>query len=243
MPTKRVLLLTAAIEREIYPTIQRLSLRRSGPYYKRDIRATRVVAGITGIGRERAHRAIREAAEFHRPDHILSVGFAAGLDPALRAGQACHATTVTTPAAETIDLTARSWLPTDANGFLNRIPIQRGALLTIDQAVCTPNHKHDLFHKHRCLIADMEGYAVAELANKMGIGLDILKAISDPADMTLPKNIDRWVTDDGCPNPWAVARGLLIRPRDLPRVLKLGRHAAASADNIAQVVQAVIEQG
>lgn len=164
---------------------------------------------------------------------LLSFGIAGGLDPALGPGDVVVADQVVAPGG------AR--YPTDAawrNGLTALLGGQSALsapLAGSDRVVMEPAAKGRLFEETGAVAVDMESHAVAEVAAAAGVPFLALRAVSDTAAGTVPRSALKGVDRQGRDRPWAVARALLERPRELPALLELKRDGAAALKALRRV--------
>ena len=213
------ILILAAMKLEIAPLIKR---------YPNDADLDFLVAGI---GADRmAHRLkiyLDQAAHdiSHDISHVLHVGVAGGLNPALRAGQVLRFGRV---------------LRNDAPPLV--LGDETHALLTTDHLAASPKAKQALFDQHHADAVDMETYDVAKLLMDRGIRFTAMRAISDAANTALPPESGQWVDEAGTPNPWAAMRYLACRPHKLPAMLQLQRAMQRATTQLAHETSSLIER-
>ncbi len=149
---------------------------------------------------------------------LLSVGLAAGLDPALPPGRLLLPT-------EVLDPDGRRW-PTDA-GWRGRVDLdaEPGPLAGCDSLLKTVADKAALARTGGALAADMESHRLARVAAAAGLPFLVLRAVADPAGLALPPAAWDAVDHEGRSRGLAVAGRLLRDPRQLPALLALARAA------------------
>ncbi len=166
-------------------------------------------------------------ATLPRPQAILSLGIAGGLDPALRPGSLIVARRVI---AET------AW-PAD-EAWSAAIAAATGAtaadIAGTDRIVATPADKAALRAATGAAAADMESAAVA----RFGVPFAVLRAVADTADETIPPAAAAGLDEAGNPAPWRVLRVLLRRPQDLPGLIRLGLRSRTALAALAPHVSA-----
>jgi adenosylhomocysteine nucleosidase len=164
-----------------------------------------------GMGAEAARRATEAAIALYHPERVQSVGFAGGLDPALKVG------TIFAP-ERVIDAGDGSSVETH-NGA--------GVLVTFG-SVAGAEQKRNLAAAYGAQAVDMEAAAVARGAAAHGIGFRAVKAISDEAGFVFP-DMGRFTS---CHGRFRTAKFLIhvgIRPRLWSNVSKLAANAAKAA--------------
>ena len=151
---------------------------------------------------------------------LVSFGICGGLDPSLHPGSLVVATMVITPEGEE--------LRTDT-GWRNHIaemtprPLTIAGIVGSDHAVTSPQAKSDLFAATGAVAVDMESHAVARVALKAGLPFLALRAIADPAHRAVPVSAMGGLSPDGHTRALAVMGNLLLRPWELPDVVRLAR--------------------
>ncbi len=182
-------------------------------------RPFRVVCAGPGAERAQAafHRAARAAeADGPRVRLCLSIGFAAGLIPALEAGE------IVLP-AEIVSASER-WSCARIPEAIADPPLVRVARLAEAPApLAGPREKAGLHLETGAVAADMESAALARLCAQAGIAFAALRVISDAAAHLLPRTVTAAVDDAGRLDPWKLAAGLLVRPADWGPFLRLAR--------------------
>ncbi len=165
----------------------------------------------TGIGPASAARAIGELLAHEKPRHVISAGFAGGLDPALRAAD-----------------TLTADFPTPLI-FSKAIPLE------------TPAEKIAAFRETGARIVDMETDILGAACASAGVPLTAVRAVSDAADESLPVPFGVWFdTARQRARPLALVLHLLRHPSHIAPftrfVLRLRRVAAA----LAQAIEAAL---
>ena len=234
----QVVAIVAAVRDELAPTISRLQLVPDQPWFVGQMACRRLVAAVTGVGRERAVEVVNTLLEEHHPGRIIHVGFAGGLDPSLRAGTVLNVRWV-------IDGRGAAYsVNNDVPQATRDIPErpQGACLLTADQLVHAVADKQALYARHRATAVDMETFHVARLAHQRGLHLTMLRAISDAATMAIPREAAGWVKPDGSENVGAAILHLLTRPWKIPMTVRLGRNAHLAGENLAKAVEGMLRE-
>ena len=144
--------------------------------------------------REAARRAAEAMISEFRPSHIVSVGFAGALDPALRVGAVLEPRVV-------INGGDGSRLDTGKG---------KGTLLSFS-VVAGPNQKRKLHRAYGADAVDMEAAAVASTAQLHAVTFGALKVISDTADFVMPP-VDKFVASNGSFRASNFALFIAVRP-------------------------------
>src|SRR5206468_124184 len=125
---------------------------------------------------------VREFLAMHRPDQLISAGFAGALDPALRVGDVLAATNFSD-----FDLLARvkNAEPAGERFFF-------GPLVTVDAVVETVEAKKELAQRCGAVAVDMETSAIHAVCAEAGVPMLSLRVISDTARESLPVPYAVW---------------------------------------------------
>ncbi len=151
---------------------------------------------------------------------LVSFGVGGGLDPSLTPGSLVVATMVITPEGEKIktDTAWRNHIQELTPG-----PLTLAGIAGSDHAVTSPQAKSDLFTATGAVAVDMESHAVAKVALKADLPFLALRAIADPAHRSLPISAMGGLGPDGHTRALVVLGNLLLRPWELPNLLRLRR--------------------
>lgn len=188
---------------------------------------------VAGMG---AERAVAAARHLHAAgaEALLSWGTAGALDPALKAG------TLLVP-LNLVDTDGRTY-PSDGpwrERLLHRlephIDIHPGAIVHSATVLAERQAKQALFTQCRCAAVDMESAALAAWAQEHALPFMSLRAIVDPADLSLPWSLVRALDEDGRPAPLTLLKGLARRPREGLALLRLARGFRAAQRTLKQV--------
>ena len=176
----------------------------------REARAIASGCHVTGTG-EAGERALAGLLQEHKPDTVLIAGLCGGLDPSLGPGALIlarealdEAGSALQPPAMTVT-SARRALRNEGPKFVC------SRLVTVGKPVATPEAKRDLWNEHGAAGVDMETAAFARVATEHGASWMALRAIIDPAAMTLPRSLRDWNGEAG---ELSIALGIALRPRD-----------------------------
>ncbi|MXY87325.1 MAG: hypothetical protein F4Y92_00480 [Dehalococcoidia bacterium] len=175
----------------------------------REARAIGSGCQVTGTG-EAGERALAELLQEQKPDTVLIAGLCGGLDPSLRTGDLILAREVLDEAGEGLQP------PSTTLSSVRRAMRNEGSrfvcsrLVTVAQPVATRDAKRDLWNVHGAAGADMETAAFARVATENGADWMALRAIIDPAAMSLPGSLHDW----GGEADFGTALRMALRPQD-----------------------------
>lgn len=146
----------------------------------------RVVVILSRAGRKNAARAAEILIDGHRPQRVISAGFAGGLCPTLRRNDILVADRLLDVEGNAMPLE----LPAGLSAGLGQPGVYRGALLTADRVVRLPSEKRSLYDRHGALAVDMETTAIAEVCRRRQVAFSSIRVINDPADEQLPRDVE-----------------------------------------------------
>lgn len=242
--------LVAAVRDELMPTIHRLGLKPDAPWYVGQRSGKRIVAAFTGVGSRRAIEVFNTMLDEHRPSLVIHAGFAGGLDPALRVASIVVVDWVIDSQGQTYRLNGHiptatpTAIASGATGGPGDASYRPAAttLLTMDHLVHSTTEKEALFRQHRAAVVDMETVHLARVAQQRGLAMKMVRAVSDPAGMSIPQEAVRWVNADGSHNLPAAVWHLVTRPWKIATTMQLGRNVKLAGANLAQRIEALLSE-
>ncbi len=209
-----VIAILTAMDVELAPIVTELQLAGSGDDYVGELDDVRLVATVGGIGRDHAVAGLQRLHKEHKPNLIVSAGFAGGLDPFLKPGYSAAPARLVHESGDAIEL-AES-------------PGER-TLLTIDAPALSTEDKRLLRERFAADVVDMEAYHLARAAAELAVPLMVLRTISDTASDAIPRWATRLVTPEGRTRRFAAALTAMWHPRRIDPLLQLRRNANAAA--------------
>lgn len=240
---------------EATPLLERLGSREtvtassggSARFFRGLLGEHSVVVGITGDGPERAREGVRQAIASFAPSRVLVVGVAGGLSPNLELGSRVLVTRV-------FDERGSVWtadvgnLETIASAARARV----GLALTSDHLATSPERKALLRSRvltfasgehlaPGALVVDLESAAMVAVAEEHGVPWLALRAVSDDSTESLPDFLEECRDEGGGIVRHRVAACSLMNPRAVPRLLELRKSVRARAEELASVVEAVLD--
>ncbi len=213
-----------AMETEIWPLVRRwpVTMREHAGRKFKFFENEDTVAIAGGIGHAAGQRAAKALIALYRPEVIIATGLAGGLTPEWTAGRAMIA-------AEVID---------EATGLRFRTAAGEGTVVS-SRTIAGAAKKRELATRFTADIVDMEGAAVAEIAQKSGVTFLAVKAISDERDYDLPP-LQNFVDADGRFQTGRFTLHATWHPRWWPMIVSLKLRSDRAARALAGVLQDVI---
>jgi adenosylhomocysteine nucleosidase len=178
----------------------------------RRLNANVAVGGSTWAGARKAACDLAQAGA----TALLSFGLAGGLDPVLRSGDLLIPEAV---------LSRGQRYPTDPALCQKLGGATPHTLLGADRIVAEATKKQALWRSTGCAAIDLESGAVAEIAATRGIPFAVLRAICDPASLTLPPLASAALTPHGALSFSLILKSLTHRPGQLSPLLTLAGDA------------------
>ena len=194
---------------------------------------------VSGVSAARAYEAALMLAR-EQPSVLVSFGIAGALTGNLRPGDIVLANSVSTSSGRSIPTSSapREIMSTAANA--EGLALAVGPILGVEHVVAHPAEKYRLSEETSALGVDMESYEVARVAQEYGLPFAVLRAIADPADLSIPKFALQAVSRSGRIDPWAATRGLLGHPREIRLLIRLGRANMAAHKSLRRAAQVLI---
>lgn len=207
----------------------------------------RLVLIRSGIGKPRARSALSQVCDQFPLSLALSIGYAGGLDPALRAGDLVVADSVLElePASSKGNSAPVSEVSLDAS-LVDRamqlrpgVKTHRGKLITVDEAVCKPEDKRALARRCSALAVEMETAALLRLAKEKNLPFLSVRSISDTADQELI-DFSACIDDSGEVSKVKAGWHILTHPGSVAKVRDLRACTQKAARNLARFVEAFL---
>ena len=195
-----------------------------------------VVLAQTGEGRRLAERGLQAVLDAFPIRRVVVVGVAGGLSPGLA------------PGLVVIGRTVHGAPEPDANlcRSASRDPRTReGVVVSSETILCTAESKARAWaaiDRSTPAVVDLESAAYAEVAARAGCPFVVLRAVCDPAEETLPVDLNACRDESGSVSRLEVFQRVLVQPSLVKRLLDLRRRVALGADNLATVVDTLLNR-
>lgn len=171
---------------------------------------------------------------------LLSAGVAGGLNPALKSGDLVIAEAVLSANAERqASHVGDGWLSNLSRQHLRQVTV--GKVLGVDEPIIDRREKSDLYHCTQAGVVDMESHRVALVAEEHGLPFAVVRAVADPAHLSLPLSAFAGLDCQGREHVWPVLRSLLRRPSDTPGLIQLAFHYKRALKSLARFARAADE--
>lgn len=177
-----------------------------------------------GIGHEAGKRAAEAVIEYAKPSCLIATGLAGGLKPEWTLGR-------TMVAAEVVD---------EATGRRFKTAYGEGTVVSSRQIART-DKKRELAARFAADVVDMEGAAVAEVAEAYGLPFLAVKAVSDELNFELPP-LQAFVDAEGRFQGARFGFWAAWHPQWWPAIARLKRRSDLAAKALAEKLREVIEE-
>jgi len=215
MTTRRIGFL-APMQPELKPLVEKLSLQRrtegDTKLYDGTLDEVDVVATMTGIGMGPAKKATERLLDGAAVEHVVVVGIAGGIDPALQIGDLV---------IPEIVVDGHSDIEYRPAPLGDQTP--KGAIWSSDDFHTAPEVLDKL--RGRGVVAlDMETGAVAEVCEQRGVPWSVFRSISDRSeDGIVDEEIFAITSPSGGANLKALAKYLLPKPWRVRKLAQLAK--------------------
>ena len=200
---------------------------------------TAPIVARTAANSDRAHR---EAERLVATGAValVSFGLAGGLDPRVEAGDLILADRVILPDGRTV-ATDAAWLEAAlACARPSGSTVRIGPMASTERLLATAADKRDLARVSGALAGDMESGAAAAVAERAGLPLLVVRAVSDSVAHSLPMVARVPLRPCGSVRFDAIAGALCRNPAEWPAVARLARDTRTALLALRNVVQAGI---
>ena len=250
-------LIAVAVREELRAVLSRTSRRRpltaaSPDAWLAQITRKPVVVLRTGMGRDRAEKALLRVLEQVRPSQALLMGFCGGISEWAGATDLVVAEYVMDwpgfPGTTDADQPDAVYYPDKSLIEKARaviIPsggrIVVGGLLSVGRLVPTMAVKG--YHgprAARCRAIDMESGALVRVLNSANIPWLVVRGVTDTLDEDLPMPFDEFVTTSGEISRLRVLGIALREPALVPPLVRLGRQSYRAARHMADFAHAFV---
>jgi adenosylhomocysteine nucleosidase len=231
------ILVTFAVRAEFAPWQRRrsfLRLRGDLPVFEAEIGGAKIRAVLTGMGQDYAQEAARRAFAACKPDICISTGLAGSLRDGYRTGDILAARLVSEVGEPVAVASHRELLATAVDCGARSIE----RMATSKSLVMQSGKKRELGKQADAV--EMESYAILAEAARCGVPAVAVRAVSDTVDFDVPYDFDRVRDAHGQIRIMGVVSQVLLRPSDLPGLLKLAHDSRAAAKRLAGFLDAFV---
>jgi len=194
---------------------------------------------VSGAGRQSAAKATEALIAGHRPQWVLSAGFAGGLKPELKPRDVLMVDRLADIAGGQLTLD----LKVDPAALAKTPGVHVGRLLTADRVIRLPDEKRSLGRRYDAAAVDMETFAVAEVCRHRQTRFLAIRVINDAVDDELPPDVERLLAQKTRAARFGAAAGAVWRrPSSFKDMYQLRENALLASERLAKFIAAIIEQ-
>jgi adenosylhomocysteine nucleosidase len=202
------------------PILVCFAVREEARAFRSQVVDKQVTVLITGMGKENAEKAIRQALASQNPALVLTCGFAGGLNPELRSG------TVLFDADASANLDAA----------LRNAGARPAKFLCSDRVATTIAEKKALYVATGADAVEMESAIIRAFCAQKAIASVTVRVVLDSADEDLPLDFNLLMTPEKKLSPMKLAAAILKSPGRIRGLLRLQQQSKTAARQLAEAL-------
>ncbi len=172
----------------------------------------------------------------HGAQRLISWGCAAALDPQLKPGDLVLATQLLADDGTAMAIT-HAWQQHTQQLLAQQVPLRTGTLLESVGIVTHAHAKQSLFAASQAVALDMESVAIARVAQQHALEFLAIRAIADPASLSLPLAVSHAMNAAGEMDIRKLLIYIVQHPSEIPALIKLGLHFNAAKYTLKTVAR------
>ncbi len=192
-----------------------------------------ILLKISGIGARRA-RVASETLMKKGATALLSWGSAGGLLATLSPGSLILPEKVLSSDQISFSVDTQ-WHERLCARLRGHADLHTGPLIQSPTVVRSPEEKIALFNRYGVVAVDMESAAVAQVALLEGVPFMAIRAVSDPAYVSIPPSAMTIIDERGIFRPARLLRSIFRHPRELLPLARFARTFRAAQTTLASV--------
>lgn len=216
---------------------QRVPASASLATYRGCVDGVEAIVAVSGVGRARAEATAREVIEEHRPDAVVSLGFAGGLAEGDAAGdlvvaerlmsvEVAHGETGTPHVSDSLasdqELVQQALEVLASQGLSHG----SGSCLTASKIVSEPHEKVALGRLTQAIAVEQESFWIGHVCRERNVPFLAVRAIVDTAERQLPGFVAEFAFGAGTKSRWRQALPVMFHPWWIPGLFRLGKAAS-----------------
>lgn len=231
-------MIVAAMKDELEPVVRALGFTASGDHFTLCKGGVEWIAFQFGLGESGVERTLKPAIEQHRPDRLVVIGFAGGLDPGLKIGDLKCITSARATDPKQGGFAGIGGIPSAIDVVdVDALSVGDRPVLTASVPVTCPGMKVDLFEQTGCPLVDMESFNIASLCAELELPVKIWRAVSDGASDSIPSGLMACVRPNGTVNTFEAIRFLAVRPWLWSTAIRLRANARLASNSLVQAIR------
>ncbi|MFB0505490.1 MAG: purine phosphorylase [Thermodesulfobacteriota bacterium] len=192
-----------------------------------------ILLKISGIGARRA-RVASETLVKKGATALLSWGSAGGLLATLSPGSLILPEKVLSSDRISFSVDTQ-WHERLCARLSGHADLHTGLLIQSPTVLRSPEEKIAMFNRYGAIAVDMESAAVAQVALLEGVPFMAIRAVSDPAYVSIPPSAMITIDERGIFRPVRLLRSIFRHPRELLPLVRLARTFRAAQTTLASV--------
>jgi hopanoid-associated phosphorylase len=169
-------------------------------------------------------------------DALVSWGTAGGLDAALRPGDLILPETILPTNGEPLSVDP-VWHRHVRDRLAGRIPCRTDPIVESHTVLQNPSEKILLGKTTGAAAADMESAAMARVAHGASLPFLVVRVVTDPADLSLPRIVFEATDSSGTVDPLGLITGLIRFPKEILPLIRLAGCFRAARRTLRQVLR------
>lgn len=203
------------------------------------LKGRNVVVVDSGVGREAAMQGTELLIAGHRPQWVISAGFAGALTPGLKHNDIVMVDSLIDRANHRLEID----LKVNPESLAATPGVHVGRLVTLDEVISRPEEKRALAESYHAIAVDMESWAVGEVCRQHKVKFLAVRVISDTVDEELPPEIGQLVQQKSLAGKLGAVTGALWRrPSSIKDMWRLKEQALVASDRLAKFLASMIVQ-
>ncbi len=203
------------------------------------LQSQRVAVVTSGAGADNAAQATEAVLDVHRPQWIVSAGFAGGLKAGLRRNDIVMASRVADREGHQLQID----LSVDPAELERHPGVHVGRILSVDRPIRSPEEKASLGEQYEALAVDMESLAVAETCRRRQVRCLGVRVVYDPVDERLPRDVETLLAQPTTATRLGAATAAVFRrPSSLKDLYQLRENALIASERLAVFLTGVVGQ-
>lgn len=178
---------------------------------------------ITGIGRRKAEKSVRDSLAGSLPTFMLTCGFAGGLNPDLETGDVIFSTD-----------------EPKLGETLTRLGATRVKFFCVSRIATTAAEKGELRRITGADAVEMESEIIQTICRERGIACATVRVVSDAAGEDLPLNFNQLAKPDLSLDYGKLMLAIAKSPGKIAGLMRLQKNCRRAAQNLARVLAQVI---
>ena len=174
----------------------------------------------SGVGYENAKKNAHYLIN-QKIDGLVSFGVAGGLSPSIESGMLVVPSEIR--GRDQVIAVSGSWRQSLLSRFNEMVSFSAGPMAHADRVLTEAVDKQEMFWDTRTSACDMESFGVGEVAAIFDIPFLIVRAVSDPVDLSIPSWVPGLLDHQGCVKKLDFCCQLLAHPMDIVGLWHIAR--------------------